>query len=191
MKNIYFDLETTGVKFWKNGIHQISMIVEIDGLVKETCNWKVKPFKDAVVETEALAVGGLVPADLLTDTYKPMAEVYREMISILAKYVDKFNSKDKFFLIGYNNASFDNAFLRAWFVQNGDNYFGSWFWANPIDVYVMASYLTMDVRAGMINGKLMTMAKWFEISIDESKLHDALYDVTITRELFMKVKLKR
>jgi uncharacterized protein YprB with RNaseH-like and TPR domain len=30
MKILFFDLETTGVKFWKNGIHQISGIVDID-----------------------------------------------------------------------------------------------------------------------------------------------------------------
>ncbi len=31
MKILYYDLETTGVKYWKNGIHQIAGMVEIDG----------------------------------------------------------------------------------------------------------------------------------------------------------------
>lgn len=31
MKAIYYDLETTGVKFWKNSIHQLSRIIEVDG----------------------------------------------------------------------------------------------------------------------------------------------------------------
>ena len=30
-KLLFFDLETTGVKFWRNGIHQIGGIVDIDG----------------------------------------------------------------------------------------------------------------------------------------------------------------
>lgn len=34
-KLFFFDLETTGVKFWKNGIHQIAGVIEIDGEVKE------------------------------------------------------------------------------------------------------------------------------------------------------------
>lgn len=30
-KLLFFDLETTGVKYWRNGIHQISGAVVIDG----------------------------------------------------------------------------------------------------------------------------------------------------------------
>ena len=47
--------------------------------------------------------------------YPPMQQVYQEFVSMLGKYVDKFNKKDKFFLVGYNNAAFDNQFLRGFF----------------------------------------------------------------------------
>lgn len=33
--------------------------------------------------------------------------------------------RDKMYLVGYNNAGFDNSFLRALFQQCGDKYFGS------------------------------------------------------------------
>ena len=49
-KLFIFDIETTGVKYWKNGIHQISGIILIDGEVKEEFNFKVQPFKDALIE---------------------------------------------------------------------------------------------------------------------------------------------
>ena len=51
-KLFYYDLETTGVKYWKNGIHQISGAIEIDGNVIETFDFHVKPYKDAIVEKE-------------------------------------------------------------------------------------------------------------------------------------------
>ena len=32
MKLLFFDLETTGIKYWRNGVHQISGEIVIDGL---------------------------------------------------------------------------------------------------------------------------------------------------------------
>ena len=70
------------------------------------------------------------------------------------------------YLVGYNNAGFDNHFLRALFQQCGDKYFGSWFYPNCMDVYVMATPFLMDVRNDMENFKLMTVAKTMGIEID-------------------------
>ena len=75
-----------------------------------------------------------------------MHEVYLEFVNMLSKYVDKYNKDDKFFLVGYNNASFDNSFLKAFFVQNGDSFFYSWFWVNSIDVMVLATQHLMMKR---------------------------------------------
>lgn len=107
---------------------------------------------------------------------------------MLAKYVDKFNKKDKFFLVGYNNASFDNQFLRGFFLQNGDNYFGSWFWSNSIDVMVLASNKLVERRAEMENFKLSTVAKFLGIQVSEDNLHDAFYDIYLTKAIFDIVK---
>lgn len=41
MKQIFYDLETTGTKYWRNGIHQLSGLVVIDGEVKEEFNFHV------------------------------------------------------------------------------------------------------------------------------------------------------
>lgn len=106
---------------------------------------------------------------------------------MLAKYVDKFDKKDKFHLVGYNNAGFDNSFLRAFFVQNGDNYFGSFFWADSIDCYVLASNLFKKKRASFENFKQMTVAKRLGIEVDESKLHDAEYDIDLCMQIYNKV----
>ena len=185
MKLFYYDLETTGVKFWKNGIHQISGFIEIDGEIKEEFNFKVQPFKDAIIEDEALAVGNVTREQIAA--YTPMRDVYIALIAILGKYVDKFNKRDKFFTVGYNSASFDDAFFRAWFTQNNDNYFGSWFAFPNIDVAILAAEYLKKTRMGMIDFKLKTVAKEIGIVIDESKLHDASYDIILTREIYRHV----
>lgn len=106
---------------------------------------------------------------------------------MLAKYVDKFNKNDKFFLVGYNNASFDNQFFRAWFIQNGDKYFGSWFWSNSFDVMVLASPFLATQRSSMTNFKQGTVAKTLGIHVDDESLHDALYDIEICKAIYDKV----
>ena len=185
-KLFFFDLETTGVKYWKNGIHQISGAIQIDGEIVETFDIKVQPYKAAIIEDEALAIAGITRDDL--KAYMPMNVAYKQIIDILGKYVNKFNKKDKFHLAGYNNASFDNQFFRAFFVQSGDQYFGSWFWSDSIDVMVLASNRLKEERASLENFKLATVATYLGIAIDESRLHDALYDIELTRKIFNIVK---
>ena len=151
MKVVFFDLETTGTLVNKHGIHQISGMIVIDGEVKETFDFKVQPNPKAEIVQEALDVAGVTKEQILS--YPAMGYVYGQFTAILNKYVDKYNKQDKFFLAGYNNASFDNQFLRAWFLQ-------------------------------MENFKQGTVAKALGIEIDESRLHDALYDIQVCKSIY-------
>lgn len=184
-KLLFFDLETTGVKFWRNGIHQIGGIVDIDGQEVERFDIRLAPNPAATIEQEALDVAGVTLEQV--QSYQPMEEGYRQLVGILSKYVNKFDKRDKMYLVGYNNAGFDNNFLRALFIQCGDKYFGSWFYPNCMDVYVMVTPFLMGVRNDMENFKLMTVARTMGIEIDENKLHDATYDIELTRDIFYKI----
>lgn len=182
MKLVFFDLETTGTNPGKHGIHQISGQIVIDGVIKETFDFHVQPNPRAMIEDEALKVGGVTREQILA--YPPMQQVYQEFVAMLGKYVDKFNKKDKFFLVGYNNAAFDNQFLRGFFLQNGDVYFGSWFWSNSIDVMVLASAYLATRRPDMENLKLSTVAKTLGVNVNDESLHDAMYDIELTKAVF-------
>ena|SRR3990167_4102547 len=194
MKLLYFDIETSGLNFWQHGIHQLSGKIEIDGTTITTFDIKMQPNPSAKIDDVALAVGG-VTREILS-TYKPMKEAYNEFIGLIQPHCDKFNKTDKFHLVGYNNASFDNQFLRAWFVQNAltekdaqyGNYFGSWFWSSSIDVMVLAANKLKSVRHTMIDFKLNTVAKQLGIAVDDAKLHDAMYDIYLTESIYNLVK---
>lgn len=183
---LVFDLETTGVNYWENGIHQISGMIVIDDEIKEEFNFKVQPHKNDIIKDEALKVGDVTREQI--QNYKPFREVYNEFTLMLSKYVDRFNKKDKFHLIGYNNASFDNKFLREFFTKNNDNYFGSWFWSDSIDVMVLASNKLKNEREKLENFQLKTVAKYLGIAIDETKLHDAAYDILLTYRIYKLVE---
>ena len=180
-----YDLETTGVKFWKNGIHQISGCIEVDGDVKEEFNFHVKPNPACIIEDEALKVSGVTLEQI--NAYPDMNIVYNQIKAMLSKYINKYDKYDKFFLVGYNNAPFDNQFFRAFFVQNNDNYFGSYFWSSAIDVMVLAANHLKNTRHTMENFKLKTVADTLGVTVDESKLHDAMYDIYLTRAVYRKI----
>ena len=185
MKLLFFDLETTGIKYWRNGIHQISGAVVIDGETKETFNFHVCPHPKCEVDQQALDVCHVTREQIFA--YPPMQTVYQQLVQLLGKYVDKYNKQDRFFLVGYNNASFDNAFLKAFFVQNGDNYFYSWFWVNSIDVMVLATQHLLAKRKQMVDFKHETVARTLGIQLDPNLLHDASYDIQLTKAIYDKL----
>ena len=185
MKLLFFDLETTGIKYWRNGVHQISGEIVIDGVTKESFNFNVCRHPQCEIEEEALRICNVSKEQI--QAYPPMREVYVKFVNMLSKYVDKFDKKDKFFLVGYNNASFDNHFLKAFFVQNGDHYFYSWFWVNSIDVMVLSTQHLMRKRHEMTDFKQETVARALGIQIDSAKLHDASYDIQLTKEIYNRI----
>jgi DNA polymerase-3 subunit epsilon len=99
--------------------------------------------------------------------------------------VDKYNKKDKFFLIGYN-IGFDDSFMREMWRRNKDVYYGSWFWWPPIDVAVLACHYLKGERHRLENFKLSTLAEYLNIK-REGNAHDALSDIHITREIYKRV----
>ena len=182
MKLFFYDLETTGLDSKIHGIHQISGKIVIDGETKETFDFKVAPNPYAVIDEEALKVAGVTKDEVLA--YEPMVNVYRKITKMLGRYVKKYDKKDKFFLVGYNNAHFDNEFFREFFRQNGDKFFGSYFWSNSFDVMVLATPLLAEKRAEMPNFKLSTVAEALGIEVDADALHDAMYDIELTHKIF-------
>lgn len=181
-KLFFYDLETTGTNPGRHGIHQISGEIVIDGKTVETFDFKVQPNPKAQIEDAALAVGGVTREQIMA--YPPMGQVYTQLVAMLSKYVDKFDKTDKFHLVGYNNRGFDDNFLRGFFLQNGDKFFGSFFWADSIDVLVLASTFLADHRAELQNFKLATVADFLGIDTTAGKLHDASFDIFVTKAVF-------
>lgn len=179
---MFFDLETTGLKTNKHGVHQISGYIEVDDVIVERFDFRVRPNPKAKIEQEAMDIGGVTEQQILM--YPAMGAVYRDMLDLLGRHCDRFDRKDKLWLVGFNNRSFDDPFFRAWFEQNGDTYFGAWFWSDSLDVMVLASQYLLNRRAKMPNFQLKTVAKELGIEVDESKLHDSSYDVYLTRKIY-------
>lgn len=183
MLKIFYDVETTGLKANKHSIHQIAGLIEIDCEIVERFDIKTRPHPKAEYSPEALKICGVTEETM--KSYQPMGAAYKQFIDILSKYIDRYNKHDKAYLIGYNNRFFDDQFLRAWFMQNKDDYFNSWFWSDTLDVLVLASEYLIGRRKYMPNFRLGTVATELGIEVDKNRLHDAFYDVELTREIYM------
>lgn len=161
MKYFFYDLETTGLNPMKDKIHQIGAIIYSKGKVLEKVNIKFGSEEYA----------------------------FKQLIKILDKYIDRYNKDDKFHLSGWN-VGFDNGFFRRFFEKQNNKYFGSYFWSDSIDVMSLASNHLRNRRHTMENFKLGTVAKKLGISVDDNKLHDALYDIEITRKIYKIINKK-
>lgn len=186
IKKLFIDTETTGTNSKTCAIHQLAGCIEIDGEVKEYFDIKMQPFKGAEIDKYALEVSH-VSIEEIFNYDDNQFEGYLAFRRLLEQYVDKFNPQDKFFIIGYN-VQFDIGFLYEFFKRQGDNYLFSLCWGNHIDIETLATEKLIEKRHLMSDFKLMTVAKELNIIIEEEKLHNAEYDIFITRECYYKLK---
>jgi DNA polymerase III subunit epsilon len=182
IKKVFYDLETTGLLYFKHGIHQIAGIVEIDDEIVERFNYRVRPHRLAEIDQGALNVGKVTKEEILS--YPDMDEVHKDLINLLSKYIDRYNPNDKAYLAGFNNSSFDDDFLTIWFEQNDDKFFASWFYPGRLDVMTLASQYLINRRPNMQSFKLKSVAKELGLIVDDSRLHDGVYDVELTRDIY-------
>jgi len=132
-----------------------------------------------------LEINGYTIDDL--KEFQSQKEAFDKFIKFLDKHIDRYNKVDKVHLVGYNSLHFDNDFLRQWFYNNGNKFYGAYFWSDSIDVMSEASRYLTNYRPAMLNFKLGTVAKTIGIETSEESLHDGLYDVKITFKIFNKI----
>lgn len=188
MKLFFCDTETTGVDPQCHAVVQISGSIHIpspSGWEKqETFDLTMRPFEGAVLEPSALEVNGHTKEKLL-GYESPLARL-AELRKIMGKYVNPYDRRDKFWFIGYN-APFDHGMVNSWFKRCGDTYCMSWFHFPPLDVAQLAAIALIQRRPDMRRFKLSDVAHELGIQIDEKRLHDALYDIELTEDVFWQV----
>lgn len=182
IKKLFFDLETTGVVPKDNAIIQIAALLEIDGDIIDEFHARLSPHEDAVIDPGALRVTGHTEEEI--QAYPAPGQAYKGLIAFLGAYIDRYDKTDKAWLVGYNSRGFDDPFLRHFFEHNGDTFFGSWFWSDTLDVLVLASEYLISRRQFMPSFKLQRVASELGIHVDETQLHDAFYDVMLTRQIY-------
>lgn len=184
-KVFWFDLETSGVNEHENGIAQLVAKAEIDSEVEGEIELLIEPGPGLVVEQDALEVTGFTEQELRNE-HDQEDEAFAELKDFMDRYIDPYDSSEKFWVGGYN-VDFDIRFLTEFWNRNkGPNdYLGSYIMRNrKIDPYGFASALTAIGRIDELDdAKLQTVAPHV-LDLDEDvDWHDAATDIEITRRL--------
>ena len=181
----FIDTETTGAGSEKKcSIWQIAIIITDDNLNEvDRVNLKFKPREGCTLEEGALEKTGM-SVEKFRALEMSYGDAYKNLIAFLERLINRFDKKDKLQFVAYN-AQFDARFLRQFFLDNGDNYYGSWFWHPPICLMMHAAWMTRKVRKDWdSNFRLESLCKAAGINFNEEEAHDALYDVEKTIELY-------
>lgn len=155
--------------------------MEIDDKIVEKQTLFVKPFKADIIDPQATAIHGLDPSE---ERFIAPQKAFKQVEQMLDKHINKYDPKDKAFMVGYNCQAFDKQFFYEWFVKNGSPYMFSYFYPETLDVFVLMGYAAQKQRTKLGDGKLVTYSKSVGIKVDETKLHDAMFDTDLTYQLF-------
>lgn len=182
MIKIFYDVETTGTNPKLHSIHELAGYIEVDGEIAEHFDIRMRPHEKAQIDPGALVACGKTAEEI--QDYPPYQEGFKLFRDLLNKYINRYNPNEKAYLVGFNNRAFDDVFLRTFFELNKDTFFGSYFWSDSLDVLVLASQYLLDRRPEMPTFKLKRVALELGIVFDKSKLHGALFDAMLTRQIY-------
>lgn len=202
MKILYIDVETTGLDWNLHGIVQLAFIIEVDGQVVEQHQFKTLPFIQDTVDKKAMEVNGLFKSYTTVeggydwqwlDEQRPAASVWDEVKAIWLKYIDRYNSQDKFIVAGYNCQAFDIPFLRKWIekCEPSTRYsvagaFLGHTCLDPLPIFQLWKASGHFNDGQLPNLKLETVCALLEV--DHEVAHDALADIKATRILVKRVQ---
>jgi DNA polymerase-3 subunit epsilon len=181
MIKMFYDTETTGLDYKKCSIHQFSAIIEVDDTVVQSINLHMRPHDKAVYEDGALATHGITKETMLK--YPAWQDQFKVLKHTILKYASPFDKEKKIHLVGFKNASFDDDFFKMLF-DLADDKFWFYFFASSIDVSCLAAEYLLDRRAKMPSFKLHRVAKTLGIYVDDTRLHDGVYDCELTRQIY-------
>lgn len=187
MKILFLDIESTGDDYKEHSLVQLSGIY-LDSKGQEEFNYYLKPLSENSFQQQALEIIGMSMQEL-RDRGEENKIVFKKFLSFLDSKVKKFNKQDKIQMFAYN-AKFDEDFLRQFFLDNDNDFYGAYFW-NSIDILSIAANELIEERYKMKNFKLGTVAKYLGINFDENKIHDALEDARIAMKIYDKVMTQK
>jgi DNA polymerase-3 subunit epsilon len=187
-KILFIDTETTGKLPEIHGIHQLAGIVEINGIVREEFDIRVKPHPICIINDHALEVSGVTREQVMA--YGPADVGFLKFFDIVSRHIDVSDPTDRFYACGYNAARFDIPFAEKFITQNSTFDYRSIFRSAPLEVMSFVAQYCMNNDIFISSFAMGRVAKTLGIPIITSSLHEGLYDIRLTREIYEIVRPK-
>lgn len=176
---LFNDSETGGTEPKLHALLQLACIIERDGKIIETFEAKMKPVPGKTVTPEALKVNGYTLEQIAT--FEDPVDVYNRFRMFCARHGRKGDKENRFIMAGYCN-QFDCDFLMEWHKDMSGGTYAYWDYLqmSPLDPLPTLRAMRYAGLLPTADTKLETVCKYFGIQI---KAHDAMSDITATREL--------
>ncbi len=188
-KIAWIDGETTGLDSLQNDLLTFSVIIEIDGEIKDKLNLEMQPFNYQSITDEALRINGMSVEQI--KKFPPPHEAHKKLVALFSKYVDRYDKNDKLIPAGYN-VGFDVDFLFKLFQKCGDPYCGSYLDYHKLDVASLVLFFKIQGLFNFEGFKLSEVAKALGVELNAHKAED---DILATREIYNilmdKIELKK
>ena len=181
IKQLFLDTETGGIDPNRHALLEIGALVCIGEQESVGFEYFTRPFNGDTITEKALEVNGKTYEEI--DSYPDPMYTHDKFTQMLSTYIDRFDRKDKFFLYGWN-VDFDDRFLRAFFKKCEDKYYGSYILWPPINVAALVTEYLREKRFQIEDFHLHTVAEWFAIPVNYEARHGALYDATLTKQVY-------
>lgn len=185
-KLMFLNIKTTGLNSTEHGIFQLAGQIQRGNKTPKKFDYKFSPFDDNKIDKKALDLSKISRQEVFK--LPDPNETIKQFRDLMNRYVDPYNSNDKFTVITYNS-QFHYDFLSNWFYRLDDDYMNSWFYYQWVDVNNLAAAYLMDKRDIFPNLNLNNVAKALGIEGREKLGECAAYDVEIMKQIFMKIKL--
>lgn len=189
-KILYIDVETTGVDPHRHGLVQLGQVIEINGRIMRTDKWDIVPFPEDIIDQKALDVTGMTRDQLFAPGRLLPIDAWRVIKNTWDQFINKFDRDDKFILAGYNVDAFDQRFLRRFIdkcqPEERFSIAGSYIGHLTMDPLPLLKWLKAVHVLDIPNLKLQTVCDHLGIKLEDA--HDALADITATRQLVRRVR---
>jgi len=186
-KIIYIDTETTSLSPSTGSIIELAAIFYIEddsGKLEKHSEFHQYAMPEAgqAVSQAAIEVNGLTADRLAELEAVTQQELYDRFTRWLSGVVNRYEKRDKAIFSGWNS-KFDEGFIRKLFENNNDKYYGSYFYANSVDIQSHAAWVLRNELPDMVNFKLQTVYGHIFGESEDAKFHSALYDIEKSIEI--------
>lgn len=177
---VVLDLETGGVDAYNHAVLEIAIVFldwHDDFLQPgDSHRWAVQPHPDTKVEAKSLDIVGIDPYDPASGAQLEET-CLRECFRAIRKRIEQ-HSCSRAYLVGHN-ANFDHSFVKAAALRNGVG-------QNPFHLFTVID--TASLAAVFYGHSVLSVAcSRAGIEFDDNRAHSALYDASITAQLFCNV----
>lgn len=186
MPNLLFiDFETTGLDPIRHSIHRMAGQVVIDGKLACVFDYKMKPDPVKIVDRKSLEISNVTIDDI--KNYKNPIDIFFQFSNeVILPFVRPDVPSSKLFIVAYNAGALEMPFMREWYrsMHVSRKEFASHFHSGFIDVMSMATQYFMQMERHIASYSLSNIASVLGVKVDTYLLHNPVYDVELTRQVY-------